>query len=132
MCRKEGVVNHHHFNKTSFLNFFYARCRPPHPRLAPYTPEVETPAPQHTRTDRTSQAAVQAAPDASQTMQGKAHTPGRWTRCTGLHKIPNRPRRADRTGGVGGCSACMLHTQRFYVLVRLILNILLTCTFNHV
>lgn len=33
--------------KTPFLNFFYARCRPPHPRLAPYTPEVETPAPAH-------------------------------------------------------------------------------------
>jgi hypothetical protein len=29
------------------LNFFYARCRPPNPRLAPYTPEVETPAPAH-------------------------------------------------------------------------------------
>jgi hypothetical protein len=28
--------------------------------------------------------------------------------------------------------ANMLHTQHFYVLVRLILNILLTCTFNHV
>lgn len=28
--------------------------------------------------------------------------------------------------------ACMLRVQRFYVLVRLILNILLTCTFNHV
>lgn len=29
------------------------------------------------------------------------HTPKRWTRCTGLHSIPDRPRRADRTGG--GC-----------------------------
>nr|DAQ94853.1 MAG TPA: hypothetical protein [Caudoviricetes sp.] len=36
-------------------------------------------------------------------------TPGRWRVC-----------------------ACMLRVQRFYMLVRLILNILLTCTFNHV
>ena len=35
-------------------------------------------------------------------------------------------------GGRGACNTCMLHTQHFYVLVRLILNILLTCTFNHV
>lgn len=59
MRRKKGVVNHHPFNKTSFLNFFYARCRPPHPRLAPYTPEVETPAPQRTRNGCTRQAAEQ-------------------------------------------------------------------------
>ena len=37
-------------------------------------------------------------------MQGRprhapTHTPGHWTRCTGLHSIPDRPRRADRTGG---------------------------------
>ena len=25
--------------------------------------------------------------------------PKRWTRCTGLHSIPDRPRRADRNGG---------------------------------
>ena len=40
-------------------------------------------------------------------MQGRprhapTHTPGRWTRCTDLHPIPDRPRRADRNGG-GGC-----------------------------
>nr|DAF75253.1 MAG TPA: hypothetical protein [Caudoviricetes sp.] len=39
---------------------------------------------------------------------------------------------AAGAGLLEGCSACMLHTQRFYMLVRLILNILLTCTFNHV
>lgn len=61
------------------------------------------------------------------------HTPKRWTRCTGLHSIPDRPRRDDRDdSGVGMHSACMLRVQRFYMLVRLILNILLTCTFNHV
>lgn len=37
--------------------------------------------------------------DAKQTTQGKAHTPGRWTRCTGLHSIPDRPRWVDRNGG---------------------------------
>jgi hypothetical protein len=31
-------------------------------------------------------------------MQGTTHMPGRWTRCTGLHSIPDRPRRDDRTG----------------------------------
>lgn len=36
-------------------------------------------------------------------MQGRprhapTHTPGCWTRCTGLHSIPDRPRRDDRTG----------------------------------
>ena len=29
------------------------------------------------------------------------HTPGRWTRCTGLHPIPDRPRGADRDGAGG-------------------------------
>ena len=38
-------------------------------------------------------------PDARQTTQGKEHTPGHWTRCTGLHSIPDRPRRDDRNGG---------------------------------
>lgn len=38
-----------------------------------------------------------------QTMQDTAHgapthTPGRWTRCGGLHSIPDCPRRADRNG----------------------------------
>nr|DAL44177.1 MAG TPA_asm: hypothetical protein [Caudoviricetes sp.] len=51
---------------------------------------------------------------------------------------PARPGRLRSTGstriraGAGMHSACMLRVQRFYALVRLILNILLTCTFNHV
>nr|DAM27977.1 MAG TPA: hypothetical protein [Caudoviricetes sp.] len=49
-----------------------------------------------------------------------------------LHSIPDRPRLADRDGGAGGHSACALRVQHFCALVRLILNILLTCTFNHV
>ena len=40
-----GVGMERERRKTPFLNFFYARCRPPDPRLSPYTPEVETPAP---------------------------------------------------------------------------------------
>lgn len=44
----------------------------------------------------------------------------------------------DRAGQIvtaadaGMYDACMLRVQRSYMLVRLILNILLTCTFNHV
>ena len=33
------------------------------------------------------------------------HTPGRWTRCTGLHSIPGRPRRVDQDGA-GGWAVC--------------------------
>ena len=40
-----GVGMERERRKTPFLNFFYARCRPPDPRLSPYTPEVETTAP---------------------------------------------------------------------------------------
>lgn len=44
-------------------------------------------------------------------MQGKppttgralAHTPGRWTRCTGLHPMPDRPHRADWDGAGLDC-----------------------------
>nr|DAF66868.1 MAG TPA: hypothetical protein [Bacteriophage sp.] len=35
-----------------------------------------------------------------------AHTPGRWTRCTGLHSIPDRPRRVDRDGAGGLEGVC--------------------------
>lgn len=109
-AQKKGVVNHHPFNKTSFLNFFYARCRPPHPRLAPYTPEVEASAPQRTRNGCTSQTA-------RQTTQGTTHTPKRWTRCTGLHSIPDRPRRVDRTGG--GRAVCPIgHAQTGKIIVN--------------
>ena len=39
------------------------------------------------------------------TSRAPAHTPGRWTRCTGLHSIPDRPRRADRDNAGDGVSA---------------------------
>lgn len=55
-------------------------------------------------------------------MQGRprhaqTRTPGRWTRCTGLHSIPDRPRGADSTGGerwrVGSASETVqIWTQR--------------------
>lgn len=74
MRRKEGVGR----ERTPFLNFFYARHRPPHPRLSLYTPPV-TPA--H------SSAPGRLANHRQQGRPRKArHTPGRWTRCTGLPK----------------------------------------------
>ena len=68
---------------------------PPHPRRSLYTPPVDTPAP--SAPGRTAHDRQQHRP---RQMQGKpptagrapTHTPGRWTRCTGLHLIPNRPR----------------------------------------
>lgn len=90
LSKKEGVG----MEKTPFLNFFYARRRPPHPQLAPYTPEVETQAPAHPdRLHITGSSAGHARHGAP------THTPGRWTRCTGLHPIPDRPRGADQDGG---------------------------------
>ena len=132
ICEGGVGVGKRNAKNAFFLGKFYRGHDLPHPRRSLHTPPVDTTAPQRTRTGCTRQTAAQAIPDARQTMQGKAHTPGRWTRCTGLHSIPGRPRRADRDGGAGMRSACMLRAQRFYMLVRLILNILLTCTFNRV
>lgn len=80
MRRKKGVVNHHHFNKPPFLNFFYARCRPPHPRLAPYTPEVETQAPAHPDRPPTQKPDTlhRSALDTRQTAPGDLDGGGRW------------------------------------------------------
>nr|DAF63356.1 MAG TPA: hypothetical protein [Siphoviridae sp. ctvI513] len=91
----------------------------PTPRLALYTPEVETTAPAHPERLHI-------------TGSTPTRTPGRWTRCTGLHSISDRPRRVDRDGGGVVYNTYLLHTQHFCMLVRLILNMLLTCTFNHV
>lgn len=102
MSRKEGVVNHHPFNKTSFLNFFYARCRPPHTRRSLYTPPVETPAPSTPRQTAQHRQQEQTVPDAKQTTQGTAHEPRRRTRGTGLHSIPETAR-GDR-----GCAGCWM------------------------
>ena len=78
------------------------------------------PSPQRTRTDCTRQAAAQAVPDARQTMQGRAHTPGCWTRCTGLHSIPDRPRRSYRRRALGACNPSIMYivialSQAWYI-----------------
>ena len=65
----------------------------------PCIPRRWSPSPQRTRTDCKLQAAGQAVPEPGQTIQGTAHRPGRWTRCTGLLTIPDKPRRVDRDGG---------------------------------
>lgn len=48
-------------------------------------------------------------------------TPGRWTRCTGLHPIPDRPRGADRTGGrrwrAGSVSGKVYNFGRFILSI---------------
>lgn len=49
------------------------------------------------------------------------HTPGRWARCTGLHPILDRPRRADRTGG--GCWRAGSVSGKVYNFGRLFLSI---------
>lgn len=54
-----------------FFEKFYRGHDPPHPRRSLYTPPVETQAPS---------------------------APERWTRCAGLHPIPDRPRWADQDG----------------------------------
>ena len=64
-----------------------------------YTPPVHPCTLQRTRTDCTRQAAGQTAPNARRRPRKARHTPGRWTRCTGLNSIPDRTRRADHTGG---------------------------------
>lgn len=60
-------------------------------------------------------------PDARQTTQGKEHTPGRWTRCTGLHPIPDRPRGAIGQGAGRWTAQCL------YVACA---TFLYACTFN--
>jgi len=93
---KEGWVLVRGTPKTPFsLKNFIAGMTHPTPG-APCIPRRWRPQPQHTRGDCTEQAAAQAVPDARQTMpaadRAQAHTPGRWTRCTGLHSMPDRPR----------------------------------------
>lgn len=89
--------------KTPFsLKNFIAGMTCPTPG-APYIPRRWRPQPQRTQTDCTRQAAGQAVPEPGRgKYQGRPckarHTPGRWTRCTGLHPIPDRPRLDDRTG----------------------------------
>lgn len=64
-----------------------------------YIPRRWRPQPQRTQTDYTRQAAARPCQ-----MQGRPPTAGRAPthtpeRCTGLHSIPDRPRRVDQDGG---------------------------------
>lgn len=83
----------------------WMKCSPTPPPALPVYPAGGDPIPQRTRNDCTRQAAGQAVPKPGQTTQGTAHTPGRWTRYTGLHSILDRPRGADQDGG-GRWTAC--------------------------
>lgn len=69
--------------------------------------------------------------------QGRPHTGTHARTLDTLHRsaLDTRqaaPGRSGRCKGWRACNADLLHTQHFCVLVRLILNILLTCTFNRV
>lgn len=85
-------------SKNAFFEFFLRRLSTTQPPALPVYPAGGDHSPQRTRNDCTRQAKAQGVPDAEQSMQYTAHTPGRWTRCTGLHSIPDRPRRDNRTG----------------------------------
>lgn len=55
--------------------------------------------------------------------QGRTRTPGRWTRCTGLHSIPDRPRGQIVTvrdaGGRGVCpKLCRYGQYNFAILCQ--------------
>lgn len=99
MHRKEGVGR-----KEKRLFYFgdFSRYSPGGAGWRLYTPPVHLCPLQRTRNGCIAQAAAQSVPDARQTTQGTTHTPKRWTRwtrCTGLHSIQDRPCRADRNGG---------------------------------
>ena len=97
-----------------FFEKFYRGHHLPHPRLSPYTPPVETPAPQRTRTACTSQAALQAVQEPGRC----AHA---WTLDT-LHRSALDTRQtapgADRDGG-GGWRVCSVsETEQIRTIER--------------
>lgn len=95
-AEKSGWVG----RKSAFFEFFLREVSTTPTPGSPHIPQRWRPQPQHTRTACTSQAAWQ-------TVQGMAHRPGRWTRCTGLHSILDRPRGAIWTAaGAGGRAVC--------------------------
>ena len=77
----------------------WTKCSPAPPPALPVYPAGGDPSPQRTRTDCTSQAAGQTMPKPGRANTRVGRPPKSWARCTGLHPIPDRPRRADRTGG---------------------------------
>jgi len=70
------------------------------------------PSPQRTRNGCARQAAAQAVPDAKQTTQGKAHTPGRWTRCTLCTRYQTG--RAGQIGAAAGLEGVQLLYHAYY------------------
>ena len=72
-----------------FMGFGIRATDHPTPRLSPYTPEVGA------------ASSPRTAGQASAPRSTGHDTPGHWTRCTGLHSIPDKPRRVDQDGGGG-------------------------------
>ena len=100
MRRKEGVVNRHHFNKNAFFDFFLRRLSTRPTPGASCIPRRWRPLPTPAHPERLSSTGSSAG-RARYTRADKYQCipqPGRWTRCTGLHSIPDRPRRDNRTG----------------------------------
>lgn len=93
--------------ENAFFEFFLREVSTTPPPARPIYPAGGDPCPlQRTRNGYTAQAAAQAVPEPGRDKyQGRPckaqRTPERWTRCTGPHSIPDRPRRVDRNGG--GC-----------------------------
>lgn len=76
--------------KRLFFEKFYRGHDPPHPRRSLYTPPGGDPSPSAPGT--ATHHRQQGRPCQMQGKQRHAptHTPGRWTRCTGLHSIQDR------------------------------------------
>lgn len=106
ICEGRVGVGKRNTENAFFFEKFYRGHDLPHPRRSLYTPPVETPAPSAPGT--TAHHRQQGKPRHAPT-----HTPGRWTRCTGLHSIPDRPRRADQDGGGAGERAACPKLCRF-------------------
>lgn len=83
------------------LFYFGRRIRdsPSPPPALPVYPAGGDPSPQRTRNDGTRQAAGQTMPKPGRANTRADRPPKSWTRCTGLHSMPDRPRGIDRTGG---------------------------------
>lgn len=106
--------------------FYFGRRRrdsPPPPPALPVYPAGGDPSPSapgtvahHRQQSRPRQ--NQGGKIPGQTAQGKAHTSKRWTRCTSMHQIPDRPCWVDRTG-CGRWRACNRSIMRIMVVLPL-------------
>lgn len=98
---KRGLVG----RENAFFEFFLREVLTTPPPGSPHIPQRWRPQPSAPR--QTEQHRQQGMPCQ---MQGRprhapTHTPKRWTRCTGLLPIPDKPRRDDRT--VCGALDCL-------------------------